>query len=103
MPYSMPPHERAVLKAAVRIVVEELLAAGIEPTGWQLRRRFPGHGPFTLIELRDELADAGLIDWELSDERETGYLPDAREIRVRAFRVRYGLPLPEEVRVCRPS
>jgi hypothetical protein len=98
MPYTMPPHERAELKARVRVVVEELLADGIEPTGWQLRRRFPGHGPFTLVELRDELADAGLIDWELPDERETGYLPDAKEIRIRAFRVRFGLPLPEEVR-----
>jgi hypothetical protein len=97
MPYSMPPHERNALKAAVRIVVEELLAAGVEPTGWQLRRRFPTHGPFTLVELRDELADEGLIDWEPDEPPETGYLPDEREIRVRAFRVRFGLPLPEEV------
>jgi hypothetical protein len=98
MPYSMPPHERNTLKARVRVAVERLLLAGIEPTGWQLRRRFPGHGPFTLAELRDELADEGLIDWEADDaDEETGYLPDAREIRVRAFRVRFGLPLPEEV------
>jgi hypothetical protein len=98
MPRSMPLPEKAALKAAVRVAVEEMLAAGVEPTEMQLRKRFPTRGRFTLAWLRDELADEGLIDWEPTEPPERGYLPDAREIRKRAIRVRFGLPLPEETR-----
>lgn len=60
----MDRRRRARLKLKVRAEVDRLVTIGVAPSERKLKAALPGHGGNLLLELRDELADAGLVAWQ---------------------------------------